>query len=120
MRRHIRSVGMVAAVTTALGLCLTGPASAAEDTPFISELHYDNTGAASGEGVGAEGPGGVDLPGWQVVLYNGNGGTAYATSTLSGTVPAAGVVVQTYPANGVQNGSPDGVALARPYGTLVE
>ncbi|MFF0379043.1 ExeM/NucH family extracellular endonuclease [Actinoplanes missouriensis] len=108
------------AVVTALGLSLAGPAVAATDTPFISEIHYDNTGTDSGEAVEIEAPAGFDLTGWRVVLYNGNGGAAYNTATLSGVVPASGVVVQTYPTDGVQNGAPDGVALVKPDGTIAE
>jgi 5'-nucleotidase len=88
--------------------------------PFISEIHYDNSGTDSGEAVEIEAPGGFDLTGWQIVLYNGSGGSAYNTSTLSGVVPAAGVVVQTYPANGIQNGAPDGVALVNAAGAVAE
>jgi 5'-nucleotidase len=65
-------------------------------------------------------PAGTDLTGWQIVLYNGSGGAVYNTATLSGAVPAAGVVVQTYPANGIQNGAPDGVALVKPDGSVAE
>ena len=94
MRRYLRSVGGVAAVATALGLTLAAPASAAPGDPFISELHYDNAGADTGEAVEIEAPVGFDLTGWQIVLYNGNGGGSYHTATLSGVVPAAGVVGQ--------------------------
>ena len=66
---------------------------------------------------------GTDLTGWSIVLYNGNGGAVYRTSTLTGTIPATcgqrGVVVTTYPTDGIQNGSPDGIALVAPTG-LVE
>jgi len=141
MRRYTRTAGVVhrlrslrrtrspkrlhtlgaAVLVTALGLSYTGPAyAAAADTPFISELHYDNAGADSGEAVEIEAPAGFDLTGWQIVLYNGNGGAAYNTQTLSGVVPAAGVVVQTYPANGIQNGAPDGLALVKPDATVAE
>ncbi|MEU4422733.1 ExeM/NucH family extracellular endonuclease [Actinoplanes sp. NPDC024001] len=136
MRPYIRSVGSAArsrsalgsrpgfralgatAVVTALGLTLAGPAVAATDTPIISELHYDNTGADSGESVEIEAPVGFDLTGWQIVYYNGSNGQSYGTSTLSGAVPAAGVVVQ--PFTGIQNGAPDGVALVKPDGTVAE
>ncbi|WP_083449587.1 ExeM/NucH family extracellular endonuclease [Actinoplanes rectilineatus] len=114
-----RTMGAVA-VVTALGLSLTGPAVAATETPFISEIHYDNAGTDSGEAIEVEAPAGFDLSGWQIVLYNGTGGASYNTATLSGVTPASGVVVQTYPANGVQNGSPDGVALVKPDGTVAE
>src|ERR671918_2137840 len=52
----------------------------------ISEIHYDNTGTDAGEAIEIEGPAGTDLTGWSVVLYNGNGGVPYNTTTLSGTI----------------------------------
>ena len=91
---------------------------------YLSEIHYDNTGTDAGEAIEIDGPAGTDLTGWQVVLYNGNGGASYDTQTLSGTIPvtcsARGVVVLSYPANGIQNGSPDGVALVNASGQVVE
>ncbi|ROT27950.1 ExeM/NucH family extracellular endonuclease [Micromonospora sp. HM5-17] len=100
----------------------SGAAFAAEPavSPFISEIHYDNAGTDTGEAIEVEAPAGYDLTGWQLVLYNGNNGAAYGTRTLSGVVPAAGVVVETYPTDGIQNGSPDAVALVRPDGTVAE
>ncbi|HEU4628783.1 MAG TPA: DNA/RNA non-specific endonuclease [Gemmatimonadaceae bacterium] len=90
----------------------------------INELHYDDDGTDAGERIEISGPAGMDLTGWSVVLYNGNGGTAYGTRTLSGTVPAScgtrGVVVLAYPSNGIQNGSPDGLALVDAGGSVVE
>ncbi|MGK5679743.1 ExeM/NucH family extracellular endonuclease [Actinoplanes sp. URMC 104] len=116
----LRAVG-AAALATTIGLSLAGPAVAADPgDPFLSEIHYDNAGADSGEAIEVQAPAGFDLTGWQIVLYNGSGGASYHTATLSGAVPEAGVVVQTYPANGIQNGAPDGVALVRPDGTVVE
>jgi len=53
---------------------------------FINELHYDNSGADSGEGVEIAGPAGTDLAGYQVVFYNGSNGTSYATLDLTGTI----------------------------------
>ncbi|PZF97263.1 multifunctional 2',3'-cyclic-nucleotide 2'-phosphodiesterase/5'-nucleotidase/3'-nucleotidase [Micromonospora deserti] len=99
-----------------------GVAVAAEPTatPFISELHYDNAGTDSGEAIEVQAPVGFDLSGWQIVLYNGNGGAAYNARTLNGTVPAAGVIVAEYPVDGIQNGSPDGIALVAPGGTVAE
>jgi DNA/RNA endonuclease G (NUC1) len=88
----------------------------------ISEFHYDNTGADSGEQIEVSAPAGTNLTGWQIVLYNGNGGASYGTLNLSGIVPATcdarGVVV--IPAVGLQNGSPDGIALVDNAGALVE
>lgn len=88
----------------------------------FSELHYDNAGVDAGESIEIEGPAGVDLTGWSVVLYNGNGGVVYNTRALTGPIPATcgtrGVVVLTYPQDGIQNGSPDGMALVSPSGVV--
>src|SRR5262249_43583935 len=88
----------------------------------INEIHYDNVGTDSAEAIEIEGPAGASLAGWSVVLYNGNGGASYNTQTLSGTIPATcgtrGVVVINYPSNGIQNGSPDGMALVGPTGVI--
>jgi len=89
----------------------------------FSEIHYDNVGTDVGEAIEVEGPVGTDLTGWTVVLYDGNGGKVYGTRTLSGSIPATcgtrGVVVLTYPQDGIQNG-PDGMALVDASGTVVE
>ena len=98
--------------------------AAAVPSVYLSEIHYDNTGTDAGEAIEITGPAGTDLTGWQVVLYNGNGGASYDTRTLSGTIPATcttrGVVVLNYAVNGIQNGSPDGVALVNAGGQVVE
>ncbi|GAB1515965.1 ExeM/NucH family extracellular endonuclease [Actinophytocola sp. KF-1] len=121
--RRVRSLQVVGALTAiaTVAAVSASTASAAEPTdPFLSEIHYDNVGTDTGEALEVEAPAGFDLTGWQLALYNGNGGGVYNTRTLSGTVPAAGVVVATYPTDGLQNGSPDGVALVRPDGTVAE
>ena len=120
--RRVRLLQAAGALTAIATFALSAStASAAEPSgPFISEIHYDNAGTDTGEALEIEAPAGFDLTGWQLALYNGNGGVVYNTTTLSGTVPAAGVVVQTYPTDGLQNGSPDGVALVRPDGTVAE
>lgn len=93
------------------------------DTRF-SEIHYDNVGTDAGEAIEIEGPAGRSLSGWSIVLYDGNGGGAYNTTSLSGSIPATcgtrGVVVTNYPVNGIQNGSPDGFALIDDAGHVVE
>jgi DNA/RNA endonuclease G (NUC1) len=98
----------------------------AQSVPDIrfSEIHYDNTGADTGEAIEVSGPAGTDVTGWRVVLYNGNGGATYDTRTLSGAFPATcgsrGVMVINYPINGIQNGDPDGLALIDAAGNVVE
>jgi DNA/RNA endonuclease G (NUC1) len=90
----------------------------------ISEIHYDNAGTDAGERIEVAGPAGTDLSGWSLVLYNGSNGEVYDTDALSGTIPATcgprGVIVVEYPANGIQNGAPDGIALVDNTGLVVE
>ena len=82
---------------------------------FINEIHYDNTGTDTGEAIEVAGPAGTDLTGWSLVLYNGSNGTLYNTTALSGVIAnqqgGFGTVAVSYPTNGIQNGSPDGIAL---------
>jgi DNA/RNA endonuclease G (NUC1) len=95
----------------------------AQNAVRISEIHYDNTGTDVGEAIEVSAPAGTDLTGWTVVLYNGLGGSRYNTTPL-GIVPATcgerGVLVVNYGANGIQNGSPDGIALVDAANTVVE
>lgn len=96
----------------ALGLLAQG---AAAQSVFINEIHYDNSGTDSGEAIEIAGPAGTDLAGCSIVLYNGSGGATYNTTALSGVIPdqqgGFGTVAVNYPTNGIQNGSPDGIAL---------
>ena len=101
------------------------PVAAAPSVRF-SEIHYDNSGTDANEAIEIEGPAGTDLTGWSVVLYDGTGGASYNTRVLSETIVARpscngrGVVVLSYPTNGIQNGAPDGFALVDAAGTVVE
>ena len=97
-----------------------GQASA--QTIFINEIHYDNASTDTGEAVEIAGPAGTDLTGWSIVLYNGNGGSSYKTSSLSGTVPnlTNGSGVLDYPISSIQNGAPDGVALVDASNVVVQ
>ena len=89
---------------------------------FINELHYDNDGTDTGERIEIAGPAGTNLGGWSLVLYNGNGGQPYATIPLAGTIPdqdeGFGTLSFTGPAAGIQNGSPDGLALVDSGGSV--
>ncbi|MBP7951832.1 MAG: hypothetical protein KA004_19475, partial [Verrucomicrobiales bacterium] len=87
---------------------------------FINEIHYDNNSSDTGEGVEIAGPAGTDLSDFDLVFYNGNNPQAaveYATVRLSGVLPDAangsGFAWFGPPANGIQNGGNDGVALYR-------
>ena len=88
---------------------------------FINEIHYDNSGADTGEGIEIAGPAGTDLSGWQLVLYNGNGGVVYNTENLTGIVPDQddGFGTVAFPISGIQNG-PDAIALVSPGGQVVQ
>lgn len=82
---------------------------------FINEFHYDNTGTDTGEAIEIAGLAGTDLTGWDLVLYNGTGGSFYNTRSLSGVISdqqnGFGTISFSYPSNGIQNGAPDGIAL---------
>ena len=83
---------------------------------MVVEVHYDNEGADVGEGVEVAGPPGAPLAGWSLALYNGSDGHVYQTVPLSGSLSAGGVAWT--PIDGLQNGSPDGVALVAPDGEV--
>ncbi|MCB2153401.1 endonuclease [bacterium] len=91
-------------------------------TLWINEIHYDNDGADANEGVEIAGPSGFDLTGWSLVPYNGNGGAAYSTTPLSGTIPSTTECIGTvfFGILGLQNGSPDGVALVDDTDTVIQ
>jgi len=119
-KRALASLTLGAVAATSLAVISTPTASAVESpdsTVFVNELHYDNGGADSNELIEVAGPAGTDLSGWSLVLYNGNNGAAYGTRTLSGVLPDSqggyGALAFSYPADGIQNGAPDAVALVR-------
>ena len=99
-------------VAICAALVLAEP-SAAQTVVFINELHYDNAGADQEEFVEVAGPAGTDLTGWTVALYNGSTGLVYDTIYLGGTIPEeqAGYGTLSFLWPGIQNGSPDGLAL---------
>jgi len=114
---------LTAAALAATGLALTTPAAharAGDPSIFLNEIHYDNDGTDDGEAIEIAGPIGEDLAGWQVVLYNGSGGALYESCTLSATIGDSHVVVLEYGTNGIQNGSPDGIALVNAAGEVVQ
>ena len=93
-------------------------------TVFINEIHYDNNGTDVGEFVEIAGVAGTNLTGWSLVLYNGNGGAAYSTTDLSTFIiddegNGFGAFSVSFPSNGIQNGSPDAIALVN-NGTVVQ
>ncbi|MDD3604273.1 MAG: hypothetical protein PHD86_03690 [Kiritimatiellae bacterium] len=91
---------------------------------WINEFHYDNTGEDVNEGVELAGAAGIILDDYDIVLYNGGTGLAYYTNHCTGTIDdegnGFGAVWFAVPSTpGMQNGSPDGVALVHDtYGLL--
>lgn len=92
-------------------------------TVFINEIHYDNASTDVAEGIEVAGPAGTDLAGWTLVLYNGSNGSIYNTINLSGVITdqhsGFGTLFFGLPTNGLQNGSPDGIALGDNASSLV-
>lgn len=81
---------------------------------FINEIHYDNNGVDVNEQVEIAGDANLDLTGWSLWLYNGNGGGVYnsfAFDSWSTIDSNTGVGVHTIKTIGLQNGSPDGLVL---------
>jgi hypothetical protein len=92
-------------------------------TPWINEIHYDNSGLDVDEGVEIAVPAGYSCAGvLEVILYNGNNGSIY---NFSETVPSTGgttsngITFYWIPIAGLQNGAPDGLALVCD-GTLIQ
>lgn len=98
-----------------------------DDTPaanaWINEFHYDNSGGDVGEFVEVAGAAGIDLTGYQVIQYNGNGGVEYGSITLSGVIDdeaSSGFgAVSFVPTAAFQNGN-DGFALVDNIGRVLD
>jgi endonuclease I len=101
--------------------CSASSGSGSTDV-WINELHYDNISADQNESVELAGPANTNLSGWKVVAYNGNGGSAYKTISLSGTISDQqnGFGTLSFSISGLQNGSADGVALIDNTGSVVQ
>lgn len=100
----------------------TDTTAAATDL-WVNEIHYDNASTDTGEFIELAGRAGLDLTGWRIVLYNGNGGVPYDERPLVGLLPdevlGIGTVSLSYPSNGIQNG-PDAVALVTPEDSVAQ
>jgi hypothetical protein len=98
------------------------PAGGPIPNVWINELHYDNAGSDSGEGVEVAGPAGTDLSSFKLLAVNGSDGLVYRTNVLSGTIDSEqcnyGAVW--FPIIGLQNGSPDGIALVYNNSNVVQ
>ncbi len=88
---------------------------------WINEFHYDNSGSDTNEFVEIAGTAGLNLSGWKVIGYNGNGGKTYKTVNLSGVIPNQqnGLGTLSFAFSGMQNGSRDALALVNNTGEVV-
>ncbi len=91
---------------------LTTSVAVFSQTVFINEIHYDNSSTDANEGFEIAGPAGTDLSCYDIVLYNGSGGGAYATINLSGIIDdeGCGFGALWFSRAPIQNG-PDGIVL---------
>jgi len=92
------------------------------DLVFINEIHYDNAGTDVGEAIEVAGWAGTDLTDWRIEFYNGSGGALYGTISLTGIIPDQmdGYGTMYFSYNGIQNGSPDGLALVDATGKVIQ
>ena len=84
---------------------------------ILNEIHYDNSGTDVGEfiEVAVDATALINLADYTVTLYNGNGGTTYASETLDNFIVGNNdgtYQYLTWPISGIQNGAPDGFSLS--------
>ena len=90
---------------------------------WINEFHYDNDGTDQGEFVELAGTAGTDLSGWRLIAYNGSNGLTYRSLPLSGVIDNENTTsfgAVSFQFQGLQNGSPDGLALVSPTNEVVQ
>ena len=93
--------------------------SVSSQNAWINEIHYSDSGIDTNEFIEViiDSPGNFTLSSFDVLLYNGNNGEIYDTKSMDlftegVTFEMYKVYYYMYPTNGIQNGEPDGVALA--------
>ncbi len=91
-------------------------------TPWINEIHYDNSSSDVNECIEIAGVAGTVITGYEIILYNGSVGTSYSTAVLSGTIPDEGCGYGTISAcfGLIQNSGPDGIALVDNSGVVLQ
>ncbi|MEP0355261.1 endonuclease [Paraglaciecola sp.] len=89
---------------------------------WINELHYDNSGTDQNEFVEIAGIANSNLDGWILVAYNGNNGSPYKTTFLSGTISNQqnGFGTLAFNISGLQNGAADALALINDKGSVIQ
>lgn len=113
-----------AALAVATLVTWTYSATVSATPVFVNEIHYDNNGADIDEGVEIAGPAGTVLDDWKLVFYNGSSGGSYRTLLLSGVISdqqnGFGALFFPVFTNGIQNGSPDGLALIDSFQNVLQ
>ncbi|MEP2651702.1 MAG: endonuclease [Paraglaciecola sp.] len=89
---------------------------------WINEIHYENSGTDQNEFVEIAGAANSNLAGWILVAYNGNDGSPYKTTLLSGTISNQqnGFGTLAFNISGLQNGASDGLALINNEGSVIQ
>ncbi len=99
-------------LTAGLATAMLSPVASAA---FINEFDYDQPGNDNAEFVEIVLAPGENIADFSIALYNGSNSTLYGTiSTFTAGETSNGFTVYTsgiLAANGLQNGSPDGIAL---------
>ncbi len=118
------TLGDASAVGTIVNDDAAPPSPAAN--VFVNEIHYDNVGTDTGEGIEIAGTAGTDLTGYKIVFYNGSNtpdaAVVYDTLNLSGVIDdeGDGFGALSFARAGIQNGASDGFALVAPDGTVIQ
>ncbi|WP_454832848.1 endonuclease [Pseudoxanthomonas wuyuanensis] len=118
------------AVSRLLALVLLPLCGHAHAEVFINELHYDDATSSgdTGERIEVVATAGESLGTYRIYLYNGSSPGA-ATTYDNDLVPAGSAVncgssvriaTLSYPTNGIQNGSNDGMALVDGSGNVIQ
>ncbi len=100
----------------------TNAANCQPGLPWINEIHYQNTGTDTNEGVEIAGIAGTSLTGWKLYGYNGGDSGVYDDIPLSGTIPneESGFGTKWFTFTGLQNGDPDAIALVNPTDLVIQ
>lgn len=108
--------------TSTFGAFNNGQLIQVDPVLFINEFHYDNAGTDTQEGIEVAGTAGLNLSGYSIELYNGNGGGTYENVALSGLIPDQdnGYGTMFFPISGLQNGPTDGFALLSPGNEVLQ
>lgn len=96
--------------------------STAQDV-WINEFHYDNSGSDTNESVEIAGKAGIEINDYSIVFYNGSNGEPYKSYSIPDRMipnESNGYGSVCFLVSGIQNGSPDGIALVDNSGAVLQ